>query len=130
MGNSDLQCQNQTLGWRIANTLLESGFIALVILSGLKICGLSHRGLLGKGTLIFPHFLVLFLVPFLCPLLQRMGGTQHMYIYIIYIYIYISDHTICTHTIVTHTCKIMHQWFMNWGEEQCRWRHAFNVEIQ
>ena len=30
----------------------------------------------------------------------------------------------------THTCNIMHQWFMDWGEEQCRWRHAFKEEIQ
>ena len=63
LGNSDLKCQRQTLGWRLANTLLKSGFIAFVTVSNLKICALNRRGRLGKGFFP-PHFLVLFLVPF------------------------------------------------------------------
>ena len=76
----------------VAKVFLMGWFIEFVIASVLKICALNHHGLLGNGTSFFSLFLVLFLVPFWCPLIQRMGGTQDISYIIYYKYIDISKH--------------------------------------
>ena len=88
-------------------------------MSVLKICAPNHNGLLEKGTLFFSLFLVLFLVPLWCSLLQRMGGTQkyvhnncillfnNMYIYIyVQNFYYMRAHLSKQYLILSHLIYI------------------------